>query len=195
MSTETLPQALTAGTVAQFGAGTKFLIFSSIAAVNVTAIQLGSGNKRIVLNGCLQGFSYDGETDGGFDLLQITSAEDQPNFVIVVGDDKVSYPATVSVSGSVNTEDIPAEVLTDIPPVACANAEQTAVVPQNAARRRVTLGIDPAAGGVVYARKSGGVNSLLPMQPGMSYEFRGTYGIDVRNDSGAAVNVYVLEES
>jgi hypothetical protein len=195
MSTETLPQALQAGVAAQFGAGTNFLIFSSAAAVNVVAVQLGSANKRIILNGCLEGFSYDGTNDGGFTLLEVTSAVDQPDFVIVVGDDKVSYPATVTVSGDVSTIDKPAETLTDTPAVVTA-AGQAALFAANAARRRITIFSDPknVANQVIYLRKTGGANNLGCITPGQSVQFDGTYGVDY-DAAAAGDSLYVMEES
>lgn len=195
MSTETLTQTLQANIPAIFGAGTQFLVLSSSAPLKITATQIGNSNKSRVFSGVLEGFKFSADSlDDGFSTLTVLSTVAQ-NLTIVVGDDDVSYPSTVTVAGNVNTQELPAVALTDIAPVACPNAAQTAVVAQNVSRRRVTLSIDPAAVGVVYARKSGGANNLLPMQPGMSYEFRGTYGLDVRNDTGAAVNVYPLEES
>ena len=195
MSTETLNQTLQANVPATFGAGTQFLILASSAPLTINATQIGNSNKSRVFSGVLQGFKFAADSsDDGFSTLTVLSAVAQ-NLTIVVGDDDVSYPSTVTVAGNVSSVILPAVALTDTAPVACANAAQTAVVPQNVGRRRVTLSVDPAAGAAVYARKTAGTKNLLPMLPGMSYEFDGTYGIDVRNDSGAAVNVYVLEES
>ncbi len=195
MSTETLPQALKAGVTAQFGAGTNFLIFSSSAAVNAVAVQLGSSNKRIILNGCLEGFSYDGTNDGGFTLLEVTSAVDQPDFVIVVGDDKVSYPAAVTVSGDVSTVAKPAAALTDLAPVVTVAAAQTALFAANAARRRITVFSDPAnANQAIYLRKAGGANDLGFVVPGQSVELDGTYGVDYYA-AAAGDKLYLMEES
>lgn len=194
MSTETLPQALQAGVTAQFGAGTNFLIFSSAAAVNVVAVQLGSSNKRIILNGCLEGFSYDGTNDGGFTLLEVTSAVDQPDFVIVVGDDKVSYPATVTVAGNVSTEELPAASLTDQAPVVTA-VGQAALFPANASRRRITVFSDPknANNQVIYLRAAGKANNLGCITPGQSVEVKGTYAVDY-DAAAAGDSLYLMEE-
>lgn len=98
-----------------------------------------------------------------------------------------------SIAGSVLTQEQPSATIVDNPLVACGNAALTAVAPANLLRRRITLSTD-AGSGVVYARKHGGGNNLAPMQAGVLYEFRTTAAIDVRNDSGAGVNVYVFEE-
>ena len=195
MSTETLPQGLKADVVAQFGAGTKFLILTASAAVNVLAVQLGSSNKRIVLNGCQEGFTYDGSNDGGFDLLQVMSAVDQPGFVIVVGDDDVSYPNAVNITGgTVNSQEVPASTVADQVAVESMNG-QKALFPVNLARRRITVFSDPtnAANTVIYLRAPGKANDLACIVPGQSLQFEGTYGLDC--SAGAANDwLYLFEE-
>lgn len=196
MSTETLTQAIGAGATVQFGAGTQFLIVTAAASVTVKAIKLGSSNKNRVFSNVPAGFKFTADSpDDGFDYLQVTSASAQ-NVTLAVGTDDVTYSNNVTVSGSVSTVETPAGTLTDAAPVVCNTGAATAVVAQNLNRKRVTLSVDPAfAAGTVYARKTGGTNNLLPLSPGMSYEFAGTYGIDVRNDTGTNATVYVMEEA
>lgn len=88
----------------------------------------------------------------------------------------------------------PTSTLNDNAIVACASGSATAVVSTNTSRRSVTLTMDPSATGYVYARKHGGSNNLLPMSPGTAYVFPGTYGIDVYNNTGSSVNIYILEQ-
>lgn len=193
VSTETLPQALQAGIVAQFGAGTKLLILAASAPVNIVAIQIGSSNKRIVLSGAQQGFKYDGSQDGGFDLLQVTSAVDQAGFVIVVGDDDVSYPNAVQITGGSVTV-APATGVVDQAPVLTI-AGQTALFAANGARKRITVFSDPANANnaVVYIRAAGKTNNLGFMTPGQSLEFDGTYAADV-DAAVAGDSLYLFEE-
>ena len=195
MSTEVLQQTLQAGVKATFGSGTQFVIVAATGALSIVARQIGNSNKNRTFSGVPAGFKFTADSpDDGFDTLEVTSATNQA-VQISVGNDDVSYSNAVTITNTVTTQGNPTGTVTDTAPVACANAAQTPVVPVNGGRRSVTLAVDPNAGGVVFARKAGGANSLLPMQPGMSYQFGGTYGLDVRNDTGAAVNVYVFEES
>jgi hypothetical protein len=114
---------------------------------------------------------------------------------VEVDSDETDIRQQVAVLAGVSaTADQPAITVTELALRACPTGAQTSVVPVNLARRRVTLSID-AAGGNVYARRVGGANKLLLIQPGQIYQFNGFYGIDVRNDSGTATNVYIFEES
>ena len=195
MSTEVLSQTLGAGGVATFGSGTQFLIVQAANTITVTARSIGSSNKNRVFTNVPAGFKFtaDDPTDG-FDVLIVQSASAQ-TVTLAVGTDDVSYSNNVTISGTATTSELPASALADNAPVACATGAQTAVVPANGSRRRGSLAVDPAAGGVGYARAHGGGNTLVPMQPGLTYPFIGTYGVDVRNDTGAAVTIYIGEES
>lgn len=194
MSTETLTQQLVANQPASFGAGTQFLIVTATAALTVVALQQGNSNSRRVFTGVLPGFRFKAPAGDGFDTLQITSATGQ-TITIAVGDDDVSYSSGVTIENTPSIVELPAVGLTDTAPVSVASGATTNIVPANTTRRRVTLTPDPAAGGTVYARVKGGANDLVPLAPGQSYEFKGTYGLDVRNPTAAAVNVYVAEET
>lgn len=114
--------------------------------------------------------------------------------LVGIGPTGILIPLTIT-GGAISVTPAPATVLSDLAPVVAVNAVQTAIVPVNASRRSVTLSADPSATAVVYARKHGGANNLMPMQPGIAYVFPGTYAIDVRNDTGANVNIYILEQS
>lgn len=195
MSTEVLQQALQAGVKATFGSGTQFVIVAATGPLSIVARQIGNSNKNRTFSGVPAGFKFTSDSpDDGFDTLEVTSTINQ-TVQMSIGNDDVAYSNSVTVANTVVTQENPTGTITDTPAVACATGAATAVVPVNTGRRRVTLSIDPTAAGVVYARAHGGANNLLPMQPGMTYEFAGTYAVDVRNDSGAAVNVYVFEES
>jgi len=198
MSTEVLTQSIGAGATVEFGSGTQFLVVAASSPISIKAVSLGSANKNRVFTGIPAGFKFTADSpDDGFDLLYVTSAAAQ-NVTLAVGTDDVTYSNSVTVSGNVSTEELPSAALTDQAPVACPNAAQTNVVPVNTGRRRLLLTIDPtntAAPGTLFFRAAGGANDLVPAQPGMSYPFNGTYGVDLRNASGAAVNVYRSEES
>jgi len=197
MSTEVLTQTLTAGQKAVFGAGTMFLVIAApVGSLNITAFQIGNSNKNRVFTGVPAGFKFTADDPlDGFDKLEVVSASGQ-TIQLAVGNDDVSYSNSVTVANTVITQDAPAGTLVDqTSPVACPNSAATAVVPANLSRRRVTLTLDPAATAVVYARAHSGTNNLFPLQPGSPAEFKGTYAIDVQNNTGGSVNVYVAEET
>lgn len=200
MSTETLTQSIPAGQTVQFGAGTQFLVVASPASINIKAVTLGSSNKNRTFTGIPAGFKFTADSpDDGFDYLNVTNPTGAAiSVTLAVGTDDVTYSNSVTVQGTVATAELGAGTLTDQAPVNCPNAAQTAVAAANATRRRLLLTIDPtstAAVGTLFFRVAGGANDLVPAQPGMSYPFNGTYGVDLRNASGAAVNVYRSEES
>lgn len=200
MSTEVLTQQVGAGQTVTFGSGSQFLVVAAGANINVIARTLGSSNKNRTFTGIPAGFKFTADTpDDGFDLLFVTNPSGTPiSVTLSVGSDDVTYSNSVTVQGTVATAELAAGTLTDQAPVACATGAQTAVVAANVNRRRLLLTIDPtsaAAPGTLFFRSTAGANNLVPAQPGMSYPFNGTYGVDLRNDSGAAVNVYRSEES
>ena len=194
MSTETLTQEIAAGGTAVFGQGTQFLIVAASGPLTVTALQQGNSNSRRVFTGVVQGFRFKAPAGDGFDTLQVTSASAQ-TVTFAVGDDDVEFSSAVTVTNIPAVQVQPAAALTDSAPVSVAAGAQAAVVPANLNRRRVTLTPDPGAGGTVYARATGGANDLIPLAPGQSYQFDGTYGVDVRNPTAAAVNIYRAEET
>jgi hypothetical protein len=112
----------------------------------------------------------------------------------VLSDDTDIRQQVAVLAGVSAVADQPAAAMSEIAPIVCPNAALTPIVPVNFARRRVTLSID-SGGGIVFARRAGGANNLLLMEPGMTYQFNGTYAISVRNDSGTPTTVYIDEES
>lgn len=195
MSTETLSQQLAAGQTAQFGAGTNFLVLTSSAPLSIQAIQLGNSNKNREFSGVLQGFSFKADSaDDGFDLLEVTSATAQ-SITLVVGNDDVAYPSTVTVAGEVQSLQVPAASVTDQAAQVTA-AGQAALFPQNVARRRITVFSDPAnnKNAAVYFRAAGKANNLGFIVPGQSVEFDGTYAVDY-DAAAAGDTLYLLEES
>ena len=198
MSTEVLSQTLGAGGKGIFGSGSQFLIVQAANPITVVAKSIGNSNKNRVFSNVPAGFKFTADDPlDGFDTLEVTSASAQ-TVILAVGTDDVSYSNNVTISGTATTSELPASTLADNAPVACANAAATQVVPANGARRRVTLTVDPTSAmavGTAFFRVHGGAQNLMPAQPGLSYPFAGTYGVDLRNDSGAAVTVYIVEES
>lgn len=172
-----------------------FLLLSATGTVNMRAEGRGTSER------------FDGITGGilirrvnSWDFMTITGAAGL-TVVYLVGTELVERDETdvrlqiATIAGTASVADSPASALADTAAVALPDATLTAVVPVNLTRRRVTITVDADALTPVYARTAGGANNLLEMQPGVAYEFRGTYAISIRNDSGGATTAYVFEES
>lgn len=195
---ETVPQSSDAVPVQlpiERGPGNFLLFQSSLASVTVTLFYDGVREVFANVNGGVfvrrrkpwQNMRIDGVIGTQCTFFYGSDTPDK---------DETDIRQQVAVLAGVSAvADQPAATLTDLAPVVCGNAAQTIVAPVNNARRRITLSVDSAATGAVFARKTGGVNSLLLMQPGMSYQFNGSYGLDVRNDTGAGATIYRAEES
>ena len=197
MTTEVLSQSLQAGVMATFGAGRVFYVKTASAALQIIAERIGTNASIRKFVNISAGMKFKAEVGDGWTYLRVTSAVNQ-SVELIIGDDDVEVSNAVSVTGTAVVQDAPCTAMTDTATVTCNNAALTAVVPVNTSRRRVTLTVDPAfapASGFVYARVAAGANNLMPLQPGVSVEFRGTYAISVRNDTGTAATVYVLEET
>lgn len=101
-----------------------------------------------------------------------------------------------TISGTVPVLQQPFATVNDTPVAAAPNAAQTAIFPANLARRAISFSlpsnsvVPPAT---VFARKAGGANNLYEIQPGVVYNEVATYGIDIRNDSGGALNFMIDE--
>lgn len=172
-----------------------FLLFQS-SAVNVTVTLMYDGVREVFAN-----------VNGGIYVRRVKPWSNLRIDGVVgtvvtyfIGTENVDRDETdirqqVAVLAGVSaTAEQPATNFLPSAPVVCPSGAQTIVVAQNLARRRVTLSVDPT-GGVVFARTTAGVNNAMVLQPGMVYQFNGTYGLSVRNDSGIVTTVYVVEES
>lgn len=90
----------------------------------------------------------------------------------------------------------PSSTITDTAPISPTVAGQHALVPQNLARRRVTIFSDPANVGdtAIFLRKGGGANNLGFVVPGTYEEFDTTAAIDYQCTNGGD-KLYIFEES
>lgn len=100
------------------------------------------------------------------------------------------------ISGVTAVRPQPFSTVADSPVVPCPNAAQTNIFPQNLLRAQISFSLPanavvPAA--TVFARKAGGGNNLYEIQPGIIYTEVATYGLDIRNDSGGALNFMIDE--
>lgn len=172
-----------------------FLLFQS-STVNVTVTLIYDGVREVFAN--VNGGVYVRRVKA-WSNLRMDGPIGTP-ITYFVGTENVNRDETdirqqvAVLAGVSSTADQPANALTELAPVVCNTGALTPVIAVNNGRRRFTLSID-AAGGIVFARKVGGANNLLLMQPGMTYAFSGFYGVSVRNDSGTNTTVYIAEET
>lgn len=194
MTTEVIPQTLQAGVQATFGQGRIWYIKSATAALTIIAERQRSGaNVRKFLN-VGAGFKFTAPEGDGWTYLRVTSAVTQ-NIEIIIGDDDVEVANAVTVSGAVAMLESPASTVADTPAVNRATATQGVLFAANPARRRMTVFVDGGNTGSCFARVTGGANNIGELVPGLNYEFKGTYALDVRNDTGAPANFYIFEET
>lgn len=105
-----------------------------------------------------------------------------------------------TIAGIVQMAEQPAASVANTVAVSRLTATQGALFAANLSRRRVTVYVDstnvPSAAGVnCFIRTIGGANNIGELVPGLNYPFVGTYGLEVRNDTGNTWVFYIFEES
>ena len=195
MTTEVIAQTLQAGVQATFGQGRIWYIKSATSALTIIAERIGTGTTIRKFINVGAGFKFTAEPDDGWTYLRVTSALGQ-NIEIVIGDDDVEVANAVSVTGAVSISEVPSSTITPSAADSVVNNASALAIAANASRRRITIGsLSTNTGSVRIQSATAGANRGLELQPGIFVELRTTAAIDVRNDSGAAQTVYVLEES
>lgn len=180
------------------GPGNFLLFVSSLANVNVTLVYDGVKETFTGINGSFiirrvkpwLNLRIDGAI--GTIVTYYYGNED-------VDRDETDIRQNVAVLAGVSaTADQPAGTITDAAVVVCNNGAQTAIFPQNLLRRRISFSFASNAAigaGTVFARKAGGVNNLFEIQAGVLYNDAIFAGMDIRNDSGGALNALIYEVS
>jgi hypothetical protein len=172
-----------------------FLLFQS-SLNNVTITLMGDGTREVFAN--VNGGIYVRRVKPWTNLRIDGPIGTLVTYFVgstVVIEDETDIRQQVAVLAGVSAvADQPAGALTDTPPVVVNAGATTNVIGNNFARRRFSLSID-TAGNVVFARKAGGANDLLLMEPGMVYQFNAFYGVDVHNPGAANTTVYIAEET
>jgi hypothetical protein len=113
----------------------------------------------------------------------------------IVGDDPVEFPNAVTVTGTTLTAEAPssAVVTPDDNPIPAATTE---VIAANLTRKRITVGNLSTNTVALRVRAVGATGGGAELQPGMSYEFRTTAALEVRNNDGAVAGSYwIFEET
>lgn len=176
--------------------GNLLIFISSTAAVNV----------RIERGGASEGIN--GVTGG----LRVRRIRSWDNVIVIgaagttcvyfLGSDDVTEDVTdvflqvTVIAGTASFAEAPAATVADTAAITRATATQGQLFPANLLRRRISVHVESANAGSCYARAlGGGANNIGELQPGVVYNFNGTYGLDVRNDTGANALFYLFEES
>jgi hypothetical protein len=195
MTTEVLAATLVGGQQYTFGQGRIWYLKTATSPLSITAEQSGSGSKIRKFINVAAGFKFIAPEGDGWLFLRVNSPLSQ-NIEMILGDDDVSVANAVTVSGSVVTQAQPSTAIAvSAADSVIANTAALAIA-ANVARRRITVGSLSTNVGSVRVQSAGaGANKGLELQPGTFMELDTTAAFDVRNDSGAAVTVYVFEES
>jgi hypothetical protein len=199
---EQIPQSADAAPKAlplERGPGNFLLFVSSLANVNVTLIYDGVRETFTGINGSFiirrvkpwQNLRIDGPI--GTVVTYYYGTED-------VDRDETDIRQNVAVLAGVSaTADQPANtVASTAPVVTAAGGANHQLFPQNLARRRMTVFLDPNSPCTVYLRTTGGANNIAYIQPGQYLQFTGFYGIDYSDTLLAAAGgntFYLFEET
>lgn len=192
--TRTYTVALTAGAEQVLPGGRFLFILSATAALDIELTDangtpsdingVGAGSRMRRLNG--EPWRY----------TKLLSATSQTVIIVLSDDAEFDVASAVTVTGGVQTTEIPSTALADTPAVALPNATTTPIVAANLARKRVTISNPSTAAGSFFIRNAlAATNNLFEIQPGQSAEFKTTAGLWGRNDSGGALSALVLEET
>lgn len=199
MSVDTRVEVIPASGQIQLANGNFIFLLTATLAVTVQLKTGGSSENFTGLTGGLQVSRV-----RPWDLGAVITGTAGTVVTFIYGYTKIREDNTIfsqqiaTIAGLVAVAILPASTLTDAPNVALPNAAQTAVFPANLVRRRIGISIVSTAvyaGGTVFARKAGGANNLVEINPGQVYSFDATYGVDIRNDSGGALSALIFEEA
>ncbi len=179
------------------GQGKYFFIAAASAALDIELRHRDSSPEH--LTGVGAGLKYKplDANAAKFYEIALTSASVQ-NVVIVISDGaEVDFASVVTVSGGINNSEQPSAAVAT-PARTTVNNGTASTIAANALRRRITISnpSDNATPGLIYVQAPGsGAGRGYPLDPGLSGEFKTTAALDVRNDSGGAVDFTRFEET
>jgi hypothetical protein len=196
MASEVLTQLVGAGATVSFGRGRIFNLLQASSPVTITLEKHGGGgsntNPRIFKN-IPAGSKFTAPKGEEWTYLRLTSVLGQ-NVTLFVGDDDMSFNNAVTVSGVAVVSVSPNNGLNPSTNLPIANAAAGSVA-ANPARKSITFSSRAANGGPVYVQSTGaGAGLGTELQPGTYQTWNNLGAFDVRNDSGALVNIGVNEE-
>lgn len=193
MTTEVLQQALVANTPATFGQGRFFYLKTTTAPVTVTCSDNGSSAKRRRFVNVSAGTKFSAEPGDGWDYLTVLSASAQATFEIVIGDDDVDMPNTVSVAGTVAVNGTPS-VITPVAKTALAGAAVAYL--GGGTTRRVHVSNWPDSADYLVMTSSGGpTDSGIYVAPGQTGTVDGSAVVMVKAGAGGCNYSALVENS
>jgi len=198
MTSEVLTQAVGAGATVTFGRGRIFNLLQASSPVSVTleakSVRGGQTNIRKFVN-IPAGSKFTAARGEEWTFLRLTSALAQ-NVTMFVGDDDMSFNNAVTVSGVAVVSITPSSAI-NAPTQSSINAAttDTATLPANLSRKRVTVGNLSTSPNSIRVSADGATNKGVELQPGTFAEFDTTAALGIRNDGAAACTWYFFEES
>ena len=198
MTSEVLQQAVGAGATVTFG---RARIFNLLQAASPVTIILES---KSVLGGQTAirkfvnipaGSKFTAKVGEEWTFLRLTSALAQ-TVTLFVGDDDMTFSNAVTVTGTAVVAITPSTTINAPTEIAIgATSTDIASIPQNLARRRITIGVKAAANGPIRVSADGATLKGIEIQPGTYAEFDTTAALGIRNDAAAGTTYYFFEES
>lgn len=199
MSTQRVSVTIPASGIYSVGAGNFFLLLTSTGSLDIRVERGGVAEKYTGIIGGLRLARLNPWTEirvlGGAGTV----------FDYFIGDEIFDHDDTdirlqiatiagvAAVSFAANTS------LTNAPAVAAANGAQSVLFAANPLRKKISVTCDSdnasGPGAKAFARTVGGANNIQELQPGSVYDFTGTFGVDVRNDTGGIATFYLKEEA
>ena len=196
MSTKTYVLTFAGAGMLPLPQGTFFMIKSAVAALSINAVR--RDGQPVAFENVGAGLQYNGNKAGvKWYSLEVSSSVAQVVEIVISDDAEVSFANTVSVAGGVAMTETPSAVVATPARITRATAGATTIA-ANPARRRITIcnPSDNATPGLLYVQAVGaGAGRGLPLDPGLTAEFKTTAALDVRNDSGVSVDFTVFEET
>jgi hypothetical protein len=192
--TRTYPLTFTPGQMQPLPGGRFLFILSATAALDLT-IRDANGVPSVIL-GVGAGARMRRQHGEAWRYTEISSASAQSVVVILSDDAEFDVASAVTVAGAVNTVPVAASSIADTVDTPLASGAQS-VVPLNAARRFIRIGVPSSGLNSVRVSVAGGANRGQEIQPGMYEDFPTTAALIVRNNNDfgtAAATSYYAEE-
>jgi hypothetical protein len=199
MTSEVLSQAVGAGATVVFGQGRIFNLLGAASPVTIICESKNSskpGQTRIrKFANIPAGSKFTAPVGEEWTFLRLTSAAAQV-VTLFVGDDDMSFNNAVTVTGVAVVAITPSSSI-NAPTQSNlgATTSDTVTVPQNLARKRITIGNLSSNTTSIRVSADGATLKGIEIQPGTFTEFDTTAALGIRNDSASAVLWYFFEES
>jgi hypothetical protein len=194
MQTRTFTLTFTGAGSQRLPGGVFFFIATATAALDLALTEQNGTTSQML--GVGAGARLRRPNEPAWRYTDITSASAQVVKIIISEDAEFDVANTVTVSGSVTVQDVPATAMADTADTALA-AAATSVIPANASRRKIVIGVPSSALNSVRVSTAGTAGRGIEIQPGQFAPFDTTAALTVRNDdtfgTAAATSFYAEE--